>query len=160
MLHAFREEVPAGRWQALYEATWPAYRSWYVRDGVAARPSVPEAEDALQRYMPELVPTWRRLVSLTGDNPISSAMLSHWKMPAFAPACSQAVVNGGVRALIRNYDYHPDRPCCVGRGAERRDCRDDPFTVLAEVCAVGVPLPARGDRGRGALVSALWAVLP
>src|SRR5690349_19224111 len=107
-LHAFREEVPAGRWQALYEATWPAYRSWYVREGMAARPSVAEAEDALQRYMPELVPTWRRLASLTGHDPISSAMLSHWNMPAFAPACSQAVVSNGVRALIRNYDYHPD----------------------------------------------------
>jgi predicted choloylglycine hydrolase len=35
-------------------------------------------------------------------------MLSHWSMPPFGPACSQAVVNGGVRALIRNYDYHPD----------------------------------------------------
>jgi predicted choloylglycine hydrolase len=107
-LHAFREEVPARRWQALYEATWPAYRSWYLGEGVAARPSVAEAEDALHRYMPELVPTWRRLASLTGDDPISSAMLSHWSMPAFAPACSQAVVNGAGRALIRNYDYHPD----------------------------------------------------
>lgn len=108
-LHAFREEVPGPRWQALYEATWPAYRSWYVRDGLVGRPSVAEAEDALHRYMPELVPIWRRLVSLTGNDRISSAMLSHWNMPAFAPACSQAVVNGGgVRALIRNYDYHPD----------------------------------------------------
>ena len=42
-LHAFREEVPGRRWQALYEATWPAYRSWYLREGVAARPSVAEA---------------------------------------------------------------------------------------------------------------------
>jgi predicted choloylglycine hydrolase len=107
-LHAFREEVPGRRWQALYEATWPAYRSWYLREGAAARPSVAEAEDALHRYMPELVPTWRRLASLTGEEPISSAMLSHWRMPAFAPACSQAVVSSGVRALIRNYDYHPD----------------------------------------------------
>ena len=44
-LHAFREEVPGRRWQALYEATWPAYRSWYLREGVAARPSVAEAEE-------------------------------------------------------------------------------------------------------------------
>jgi predicted choloylglycine hydrolase len=33
-------------------------------------------------------------------------MLSHWNMPAFAPACSQVVVDHHTRALIRNYDYH------------------------------------------------------
>jgi predicted choloylglycine hydrolase len=57
--------------------------------------------------MPELHPTWKRLVSLTGDDPTAAAMLTHWNMPAFAPACSQVVVNSGTRALIRNYDYHP-----------------------------------------------------
>jgi predicted choloylglycine hydrolase len=107
-LHAFRETQPGARWQALYAATWPAYRAWYLRDGRAARPSVAEAEDALGRHLPELVPTWRRLVALTGDDPTSAAMLSHWNMPAFAPACSQVAVAGPARALIRNYDYHPD----------------------------------------------------
>jgi predicted choloylglycine hydrolase len=51
---------------------------------------------------------WRRLVSLAGDDETTAAMLTHWNMPAFAPACSQVVVNTGERALIRNYDYHPD----------------------------------------------------
>lgn len=58
--------------------------------------------------MPELHPTWRCLVELTGRDSTTAAMLTHWNMPAFAPACSQVVVNTGTRALIRNYDYHPD----------------------------------------------------
>ena len=49
-LHAFREEVPGRRWQALYEAIWPAYRTWYLREGVAPRPSVAEAKDALPAH--------------------------------------------------------------------------------------------------------------
>jgi predicted choloylglycine hydrolase len=107
-LHAFREDVPGPRWRALYDATWPQYRSWYLRAGTDRRPTAAEAEAALRRHMPELHPTWRRLVSLAGDDEMTAAMLTHWNMPAFAPACSQAVVNTGARALIRNYDYHPD----------------------------------------------------
>lgn len=107
-LHAFREERPGPRWRGLYNATWPQYRSWYLRPGTGRRPTVSEAEKALLRHMPELHPTWQRLVSLTGGDPTTAAMLTHWNMPAFAPACSQVVVTTGQRALIRNYDYHPD----------------------------------------------------
>ena len=112
-LHAFREDQPGRRWRGLYDATWPGYRSWYLRPGTGRRPSATEAEAALLRHMPELHPTWRRLVTLTDDDPTAAAMLTHWNMPAFAPGCSQVVVDaspdtGGARALIRNYDYHPD----------------------------------------------------
>jgi predicted choloylglycine hydrolase len=58
--------------------------------------------------MPELHPTWQHLTELSGGDATTAKMLTHWNMPAFAPACSQAVVNDGARALIRNYDYHPD----------------------------------------------------
>jgi predicted choloylglycine hydrolase len=105
-LHAFQEERPGARWRALYDATWPQYRSWYL--GPGDRPSATAAESALLRHMPELHPTWQRLVALTRHDPTSAAMLTHWNMPAFAPGCSQVVVNTGARALIRNYDYHPD----------------------------------------------------
>lgn len=107
-LHAFREDVPGPRWRALYHATWWQYRSWYLRPGTGWRPTTTEAEAALLRHMPELHPTWKRLVALAGGDSTTAAMLTHWNMPAFAPACSQVVVNTGTRALIRNYDYHPD----------------------------------------------------
>lgn len=107
-LHAFREDRPGPRWRQLYDATWPGYRSWYLRPGTGRRPTVSEAEQALLRHMPELHPTWQHLVGLTHRDPTTAAMLTGWNMPAFAPACSQVVVDSGQRALIRNYDYHPD----------------------------------------------------
>ena len=107
-LHAFREDVPGPRWRALYDATWPGYLAWYQRTGTDRRPSAVEAEGALRRYMPELHQTWQRLVSLADGDATTAAMLTHWNMPAFAPACSQVVLATGTRALIRNYDYHPD----------------------------------------------------
>lgn len=106
-LHAFREDIPGPRWRALYDATWPGYRSWYLRPGTGERPTAAHAEAALLRHLPELHPTWQHLVSLTGGDPTTAAMLTHWNMPAFAPACSQVVIDTGTRALIRNYDYHP-----------------------------------------------------
>jgi predicted choloylglycine hydrolase len=107
-LNAFHEDRPGPRWRALYDATWPGYRSWYLRPGTGTRPTVSEAEDALLRHMPELHPTWERLVAMTGRDSTTASMLTGWNLPAFAPACSQVVINTGPRALIRNYDYHPD----------------------------------------------------
>jgi len=107
-LHAFHEDRPGPRWRALYDGTWPGYRSWYLRPGTGTRPTVSEAETALLRHMPELHPTWERMVALTGRDATTASMLTGWNMPAFAPACSQVVINTGPRALIRNYDYHPD----------------------------------------------------
>lgn len=107
-LYAFREDQPGSRWRKLYDATWPAYRAWYLRPGTGHRPTAAEARRALRQYMPELQPAHQRLIALTDEDPVTAAMLTHWNMPAFAPACSQVAVNTGTRALIRNYDYHPD----------------------------------------------------
>src|SRR6185312_3517556 len=104
-VHAYREPQPGPRWRALYDATWPAYRSWYTREGLAARPSRRECRDALARHMPELVPTWERLCHLSGDDSVAARMLSMWRLPAFAVGCSQVVIPGEQQVLIRNYDY-------------------------------------------------------
>lgn len=104
-VHAYREPKPGPRWQALYDATWAAYRRWYTSEGLASRPSLRECRDALARYMPELVPTWERLCRLSGDNSVAAQMLSMWRLPAFAVGCSQAVLSGEQPALVRNYDY-------------------------------------------------------
>lgn len=104
-LHAYRETRPGPRWQALYAATWPAYRCWYAREGLAARPSLDECRRALAQHLPELVPTWERLCHLTGDDPVAARMLSMWGLPAFSVGCSQVVIPGERPILIRNYDY-------------------------------------------------------
>jgi hypothetical protein len=51
-LHAYREAKPGPRWQALYDATWPAYRRWYTGEGMTARPSLDECRRALSQYPP------------------------------------------------------------------------------------------------------------
>jgi len=88
-LHAYREAEPGPRWRALYDATWPVYRSWYTREGLASRPSLRECRHALTRYLPELVPTWERLCRLSRDDSVAARMLSMWRLPAFAVGCSQ-----------------------------------------------------------------------
>ena len=104
-VHAYREAVPGPRWRALYDATWPAYRRWYAKDGLAARPSLDECRRALSRHLPELMPTWEQLCRVSGDDPVAARMLSMWGLPAFAVGCSQVVVPGEQPILIRNYDY-------------------------------------------------------
>jgi hypothetical protein len=58
--------------------------------------------------MPELVPTWQRLVELAGGDTLAAQMLTLYNPPPFMTGCSQAVHLGGERALVRNYDYSPE----------------------------------------------------
>ncbi len=107
-LFGIREEQPGARWKALFEATWPAYRAWYLQDGDHARPDLATARAQLTRHMPELVSTWEAMVALTGDDDIAARMLTMWDAPAFAPGCSQAAQVGDDPVMVRNYDYNPD----------------------------------------------------
>ena len=103
------EPTPGPRWKALFDATWPAYRAWYLSEGDAARPDRETAESMMARHVPELVPTHRRLVALAGgDDDVAARMLTMWNAPAFLPACSQAVITEPEIAVCRNYDYSPE----------------------------------------------------
>jgi predicted choloylglycine hydrolase len=101
---AVAEPQPGPLLQARFEATWPAYRQWYLRGGDAARPSYPIARDALHAHMPELVPAWERIVALAGGGDLAARMLSLYDPPPLVTGCSQAVVGG---VLMRNYDFDP-----------------------------------------------------
>jgi predicted choloylglycine hydrolase len=92
----------------LFEQRWPAYRSWYLQDGEAARPSLLEAGSALERHMPELVPAWSALVAAVGADELGARMLTLYDPPPLLSGCSQGAL---VReaALVRNYDYDPNR---------------------------------------------------
>ena len=107
-LYGILEETPGPRWQSLFEATWSAYRAWYASEGLERRPDLATCRAALQRHMPELVPTWERIVALAGDDEVAARMLSLWNPPAFMPGCAQLVLHGPQRLLIRNYDYSPE----------------------------------------------------
>lgn len=107
-MHGIREMRPGPRWRALFEATWPAYRAFYLSEGGAARPSLRTAGETLARHMPELLPAWAQLSEQTGFDDVASAMLTGWNFPRFAPAaCSQLVTTTPGPALARNYDYRP-----------------------------------------------------
>jgi predicted choloylglycine hydrolase len=106
--YAVAEPEPGPRWQRLFSSAWPAYRRWYLRDGAAARTGLRECQQMLARHMPELVPTWRRLVELAGGDPLAAQMLTLYNPPPYITGCSQAVHQGAERALVRNYDYAPE----------------------------------------------------
>jgi predicted choloylglycine hydrolase len=103
---AVRELEPGPQWRARFEAMWPGYRAWYLKEGRAARPSLAECRHALERHMPELVPVHERLVELTGGDELAARLLSLYRPPGFVVGCSQgAWTRAGGPALVRNYDY-------------------------------------------------------
>jgi predicted choloylglycine hydrolase len=106
--HGIHEPVPGPRWQQLFDATWPGYRAWFLREGDRARPPLVAARQQLAWHMPELVPTWERLVDLTGGDPTAARMLTLFDPPRFLPGCSQLVLVDDEPLLVRNYDYRPD----------------------------------------------------
>jgi predicted choloylglycine hydrolase len=107
---AIEELEPGERWRASFEAMWPAYRRWYLKDGESARPSLSTCRRMLGRHMPELVPTYERLVELAGDDQLAARFLSLYKPPGFVVGCSQAAWSrDGGPVLVRNYDYPPSR---------------------------------------------------
>jgi predicted choloylglycine hydrolase len=106
--YGIREQLPGPRWKALFDALWAGYRSWYLREGEEARPTLDFARRQLSRHMPELVATWRRLVCLADGDETAARMLTLVNPPRFLPGCSQAVLLGDAPMLVRNYDYHPD----------------------------------------------------
>ena len=104
---AVQEQAPGAKWQALFRARWPAYKAWYLAEGIAARPTYLQCRTALRRHMPELMPIYERLCALAGGSDLSARFLSLYRPPAYISGCSQAVWRGGEPVLVRNYDYDP-----------------------------------------------------
>lgn len=108
-LEAVQELEPGGKWQARFAAMWPGYRTWYLSDGADARPDLASSTAALERHMPELVPTYERLVELAGGDELAARMLALYRPPGFVVGCSQGAWTRGDPVLVRNYDYPADR---------------------------------------------------
>lgn len=107
-MFAIREAKPGAQWKGLLDATWPAYRAWYLSEGETRRPKINVCADMLAKHMPELVPTWKKMVELGGGDELVARFLTGWDLPQFAPGCSQAVLTGERPILVRNYDYNAD----------------------------------------------------
>ena len=102
------ELLPGPALGSLFQAAWPAYRNWFLRDGEEARSSYALCQRALRAHVPELVPTWERLVELVGGGDLEARFLSLWEPPPFFAACSIATwTRDGRPGLVRTYDYVP-----------------------------------------------------
>jgi len=104
---AVAEKQPGPKWRALFERFWPAYERWFLSEGEKARPRYLTSLRQLKAHMPELVPTYERLVELAGDSDLVARFLASFCPPSYLIACSQAVWADGEPFLVRNYDYSP-----------------------------------------------------
>jgi predicted choloylglycine hydrolase len=161
-LEAVAEERPGPEWQARFETMWPAYRGWYLQEGDAQRPNWPECRDALAHHMPELVPTYERLVDLAGGGDLAARLLSLWRPPGFIVGCSQAVWTRDEPMLVRNYDYPASRLegiVYLTRWGERRvigmsDCLWGLLDGVNDAgLAVSLTFGGRPDVGEGFAIS-------
>jgi predicted choloylglycine hydrolase len=108
-VEALEELQPGNAWRERFEAMWPTYRSWYLAEGDGARPSYVACRKALADHMPELVPTYERLVELAGGGDLAARLLSLYRPPGFIVGCSQGAWTRGEPLLVRNYDYPAER---------------------------------------------------
>lgn len=101
------------RWQSHFEALWPAYKEWFLSEGLEARSTYLAGYRALRAHMPEILPLYEQLCELAGGGDLASRFLSFYNPPAYLSGCSQAVWLGkSGPMLVRNYDY--DARLCDG----------------------------------------------
>lgn len=101
-------EASAGpKWQALFDRFWPAYKAWYLSDGLEQRATWLAGKEALEAHMPRLMPTYEELCEIAGGSDLAARFLSLWRPPAYISGCSQVVWLGDGPKLVRNYDYSP-----------------------------------------------------
>ena len=102
------EELELGpKWGALFAELWPRYSAWFLSEGEEARASFATSSRMLRAHMPELYPTYERLVELAGGGDLAARMLSIYSPPPYLAACSQGAWTRGGPMLVRNYDYAP-----------------------------------------------------
>jgi predicted choloylglycine hydrolase len=109
-LEAIEELEPGKRWRASFDAMWPGYRDWYLKEGEPARPALSTCRRMLRKHMPELAPTYERLVELAEGDELAARFLTLYRPPGFVVGCSQAAwTRDGAPVLVRNYDYPASR---------------------------------------------------
>lgn len=105
---AVDEPTPGRKWAALFQRLWPAYRAWFLSDGIEPRPTYLECRESVQRHLPRFVDTYDELAELAGGGDLAARFLSLWCPPAYIAGCSQVVWPGDEPVLLRNYDYAPE----------------------------------------------------
>ena len=102
---AISDEADVGALPAIFREYWPAYRKWIHRSrtmdaGLCVR--------RLREHMPELMPTFERLVGRLEGGDEVARFLALYDPPRVIRACSQLVLSDKHGPmLIRSYDHHP-----------------------------------------------------
>lgn len=104
---SIQELEPGRQWAKLFQQFWPSYRQWYLQEGDQARPGYLTCLTALKEHLPELVPTYEKLVELAGGGDLTARFLSLYRPTPYLTGCSQAVWTRDTPLLVRNYDYSP-----------------------------------------------------
>ena len=104
---AVSEDKPALKWQNIFKRSWPAYKRWYLSDGLINRPTYRSCLRQLKAHMPEIIPAYERLCELAGGGDLEARFLSLYNPPAYISGCSQMIWPAQTTRLIRNYDYSP-----------------------------------------------------
>ena len=97
------------KWQMLFEQYLPDYQKWFLSQGDAARPTYLKCLQAIKQHMPELLPSYERVVDLAGGGDMAARLLSLYCPPPYVSGCTQAVWTGDEPVLVRNYDYSAER---------------------------------------------------
>ena len=106
---AVAEALPGEKWRGRWHRSWPAYEAWFTARGGDGGPDLRACRAALGRHMPELLPTYDRLVGLAGSGDRAARFLSTWCPPQYLGGCSLAAMADGADVrLVRNYDLSPD----------------------------------------------------
>lgn len=103
--NCIQENRPGEKWKALFDRTWPHYKSWFLAEGYMARKGYLTSYTELQRHMPEILPLYEQLLELVGGGDLEARFLSMYCPPAYMSGCSQVAWTKGSTSLIRNYDY-------------------------------------------------------
>ncbi|MFD0980866.1 C45 family autoproteolytic acyltransferase/hydolase [Tropicimonas aquimaris] len=104
---AIDEELPGPKWAALFSEFWPAYKTWWAREGLTTRPTYSESRAAIRRSMPEILDLYDDLCEAAGGGDLQARFLSFFCPPRYLSGCSQAIWPGDTPLLVRNYDYDP-----------------------------------------------------
>ncbi|NJN41640.1 MAG: hypothetical protein HC811_04785 [Flammeovirgaceae bacterium] len=99
------EDKPGEKWKALFEHTWPHYKTWFLSEGYLQRKGYLTSYSEFQKHMPELMPVYEQLVNLSGGGDLESRFLTMYTPPAYMSGCSQVAWTRESTSLIRNYDY-------------------------------------------------------
>jgi len=101
------EALPGEKWQRFFDRAWPHYKPWFLSEGEDARTDLATCEVLLAKHMPELIPIYKRVCDLAGNDELASRFLSMVNPPAYMAGCSQLAWTGGEPTLFRNYDFNP-----------------------------------------------------